>query len=65
MLFSGRRGCIDQEDDALFLPLPCGVTLHAALQNKAPVPRVTNSTVMKLHESDNRGGGGGGGGDYR
>ena len=38
---------------------PCGVTLHAALQNKSVVcsgSRVTNSTVMKLHESDNRGG---------
>ena len=37
----------------------CGVTLHAALQNKSVVcsgSRVTNSTVMKLHESDNRGG---------
>ena len=36
-----------------------GVTLHAALQNKNVVcsgSRVTNSTVMKLHESDNRGG---------
>ncbi len=38
---------------------PCGVTQHAALQNKSVVcsgSRVTNSTVMKLHESDNRGG---------
>ena len=38
---------------------PCGVTLHAALQNKSVVcsgSRVTNSTVMKLHGSDNRGG---------
>ena len=37
---------------------PCGVTLHAALQNKSVVcsgSQVTNSTVMKLHESDNRG----------
>ena len=38
---------------------PCGVTLHAALQNKSVVctgSRVTNSTVMKLHESNNWGG---------
>ena len=38
---------------------PCGVTLHAVLQNKSVVcsgSRVTNSTVMKLHGSDNRGG---------
>ena len=38
---------------------PCGVTQHAALQNKSVVcsgSRVTNSTVMKLHGSDNRGG---------
>ena len=38
---------------------PCGVTLHAALQNKSVVcsgSRVTNSTVMKLHGSVNRGG---------
>ena len=34
---------------------PCGVTLHATLQNKSIVcsgSQVTNSTVMKLHESD-------------
>ena len=38
---------------------PCGVTLHAALQNKSIVCSrswVINSTVMKLHEPDNRGG---------
>ena len=38
---------------------PCGVTPHAALQNKSVVcsgSRVTISTVMKLHGSDNRGG---------
>ena len=37
---------------------PCGVPQHAALQNKSVVcsgSRVTNSTVMKLHGSDNRG----------
>ena len=36
-----------------------GVTLHAALQNKSVISsgsRVTNSTVKKLRESDNRGG---------
>ena len=38
---------------------PCGVMLHTALQNKSVVCSsscVTNSTVMKLHESDNRDG---------
>ena len=38
---------------------PCGVTPHAALQNKSVVcsgSRVTISTVMKLHGSDNWGG---------
>ena len=37
---------------------PCGVTLHAAVRNKSVVcsgSRVTNSTIMKLHGSDNRG----------
>ena len=36
---------------------PCGVTPHAALQNKSVVcsgSRVTISTVMKLHGSENR-----------
>ena len=30
VLFSGRRGCIDQEDDVLFLPLPpcCSMQSH-------------------------------------
>ena len=38
---------------------PCGVMPHAALQNKSVVcsgSRVTNSTVMKLRGSVNRGG---------
>ena len=40
---------------------PCGVTPHAALQKKRKSvvcsgSRVTNSTVMKLHGSDNQGG---------
>ena len=38
---------------------PCGVMLHTALQNKSVVcsgSHVTNSTVMKVHESDNWGG---------
>ena len=42
-----------------FAQLRTGFTLHAALQNKSVVcsgSRVTNTTVMKLHESDNRGG---------
>ena len=37
---------------------PCGITLHAVLQNKSGVcssSRVTNSTVTKLHGSDNQG----------
>ena len=29
VLFSGRRGCIDQEDDVLFLPLPPCCSTHA------------------------------------
>ena len=38
---------------------PSGVTQHAVLQNKSVVCSgswVANSTVMKLHGSDNRGG---------
>ena len=38
---------------------PCGVTPHAALKKKSVAwsgSQVTNSTVMKLHGSDNRGG---------
>ena len=38
---------------------PSGIMQHAALQNKSVVcsgSRVANSTVMKLHGSDNRGG---------
>ena len=40
-----------------FAQLRTGFTLHAALQNKSAAcsgSQVTNSTVMKLHESDNR-----------
>ena len=42
-----------------FAQLWTGFTLHAALLNKSVVcsgSRVTNSTAMKLHGSDNRGG---------
>ena len=36
VLFSGRRGCIDQEDDVLFLPLPpcCSTQSHRYTRGK-------------------------------
>ena len=36
VLFSGRRGCIDQEDDVLFLPLPpcCSMQSHKYTRGK-------------------------------
>ena len=36
LLFSGRRGCIDQEDDVLFLPLPpcCSRQSHKYTRGK-------------------------------
>ena len=36
VLFSGRRGCIDQEDDVLFLPLPpcCSRQSHKYTRGK-------------------------------
>ena len=36
VLFSGRRGCIDQEDDVLFLPLPpcCSTQSHKYTRGK-------------------------------
>ena len=36
VLFNGRRGCIDQEDDVLFLPLPpcCSMQSHKYTRGK-------------------------------
>ena len=36
VLFNGRRGCIDQEDDVLFLPLPpcCSIQSHKYTRGK-------------------------------
>ena len=50
------EGCSGEQT---FAQLRTGFTLHAALQNKSIVcsgSRVSNSTVMKLYRSDNRGG---------